>query len=280
MLCGRTHTSAILSLCKLNLKLQLRSTAALVPATVQQSRSLQTSPGDSLQRQTASQSKILTLPNVITMSRIALTPLIGHYIFTSQMGPALGVFAYCCVTDFLDGYIARRYKTNSIAGTILDPIADKLLMVVTTVAMTFPPGPQIIPMSIAGLILGRDVLLGLSGVVVRYRSIKAVYKNAPWNMYWNFMKFPSVEVKPTVISKWNTFLQMIYLGVAGVLLIIRGSDSELQDQEDTDVKVGGKYPWLEQDFTWLGYVVGATTVLSGGSYIFSRSAIRYLPRIK
>lgn len=212
---------------------------------------------------------IMTIPNALTMSRIAATPLIGHFIMNNNLTPALGVFAYCCVTDFLDGYIARRFNLGSAAGTILDPMADKLLMLVTTLAMTLPQGPAIIPLPIAALIIGRDAGLAIAGFFMRYTSMRRKYSRVTWDSYWNFFKYPSAEVKPTQISKWNTFLQMIYLGT-GVVVLITDED------EDNDKEESIAHQRLRSGFTWLGYIVGGTTVLSGASYVFSRNAVRYL----
>lgn len=194
----------------------------------------------------------------------------------NELTPAMGLFAYSCITDYLDGFIARKWKLKSVAGTILDPIADKLLMIVTTVSLAFAPGPQIIPVSIAGTILGRDMLLGISALLIRFTSMKNKYEKLSWNSYWDFFHFPSVEVKPTQISKYNTFFQMIYLGY-GVLLLIMGeltkNDTE-QDSEETNI--GDIHGILRQGFCWLGYLVGTTTCLSGASYVLSKSAVKFL----
>ncbi|AQZ15086.1 CRD1 (YDL142C) [Zygosaccharomyces parabailii] len=214
---------------------------------------------------------ILTVPNVLTISRIACTPFIGYSIMTNDLTPALCLFAYSCITDFLDGFIARKWHSKSVAGTILDPIADKLLMIVTTVSLAFSPGPQIIPMSIAGLILGRDMLLGISALFVRYTSMKRKYGSITWNSFWDFFHFPSAEVKPTKVSKYNTFFQMIYLG-CGVLLLMLRELKEGNEQEEH----GEVYETLSQGFTWLGYLVGTTTCLSGASYVFSKNAVKFL----
>ena len=217
--------------------------------------------------------KVLTIPNALTISRIAATPFIGHFIITNNLTPALGIFAYCCVTDFLDGYIARKYNLGSMAGTILDPMADKLLMLVTTVAMTIPSGPAIIPLPLAFVIIGRDFGLAVTAFILRYTSLKKVYKGVTWNSYWNFFKYPSAKVKPSQISKWNTFLQMIYLGL-GVVVLIKDDKTDIEaeenDEEDKDNNV------LLASFKWLGFIVGGTTVLSGASYALSRNAVRFL----
>ncbi|CAL9737717.1 cardiolipin synthase (CMP-forming) [Monosporozyma servazzii] len=226
-------------------------------------------------------SNLLTIPNIITLTRIGCTPFIGQYIWMNQFTPALILFGYSCITDFLDGYIARRFNMKSVEGTILDPVADKLLMVFTTLAMTLPGGPQIIPWGIATLILGRDALLTLGSATIRFTSMKKVYGQVNWKSYWNISKFPSVEVKPTMISKWNTFLQMLYLGCGGVLLWLGEDDKSQEESENKIIRaIRSQREMLITGFTWLGYIVGTTTVLSGASYIFSKKALTILPILK
>ena len=210
---------------------------------------------------------------MLTITRIAAAPMIGHCIVNNNLIPALGLFTYSCLTDFLDGYMARKYDMKSVAGTVLDPMADKILMLVTTVSLAYPGGPQIIPISVAGLIIGRDVLLGLSAIYFRIASLKHAYGKVSWGSFWDVFRFPSAEVSPTKISKWNTFLQMIYLGWAVTLMII-DSDREEEEAKSDVMRT------FESAFVWMGYAVGTTTVLSGASYVFSKNAVRYLKKIK
>ncbi|SCU81288.1 LAME_0B06370g1_1 [Lachancea meyersii CBS 8951] len=218
-------------------------------------------------------SSICTIPNLLTMSRIAAAPLIGHCIISNNLVSALGLFTYSCLTDFLDGYLARRYNMKSVAGTVLDPMADKILMLVTTASLAFPPGPQIIPAPLAGLIIGRDVTLGLSAIYFRIASLKHAYGKVTWNSFWDVFKFPSAEVRPTQISKWNTFLQMIYLGWAVTMMIYqKTSEEETEAEKNTSI--------LWRAFEYMGYLVGTTTILSGTSYIFNKNAVKYLQKVK
>ncbi|SCV99823.1 LAFE_0B03290g1_1 [Lachancea fermentati] len=217
-------------------------------------------------------SSVYTIPNMLTMTRIAVAPLIGHYIISNNVTPALCLFTYSCVTDFLDGYLARTFKMKSVAGTILDPMADKLLMLVTTASLSYPGGPQVIPPLLAGLIIGRDFLLALSAVYFRFTSMKHAYGRVTWSTFWDFFHYPSAEVRPTRISKWNTFLQMVYLGWGFGFLLIKSTGEE-QDEKESQSP-------FHESFRWMGYLVGATTVLSGFSYVFSKNAVRFLRKIK
>lgn len=79
---------------------------------------------------------IYTLPNLLTLSRLLAAPLIGYLVLSGSHGWALTLFAYAGVTDLLDGYIARRWNRTTVLGTILDPMADKCLMTISTVCLT------------------------------------------------------------------------------------------------------------------------------------------------
>lgn len=78
---------------------------------------------------------IYNLPNVLTFSRIAAAPFIGYFVFHDQHAWALGLFAYAGISDLLDGYIARRWNKRTVVGTVIDPMADKMLMTVLTVSL-------------------------------------------------------------------------------------------------------------------------------------------------
>lgn len=73
---------------------------------------------------------IYTVPNILTFSRLVAAPLIGYFLVHDYHGAALSLFAYASVTDLIDGYIARRYNLQTVVGTIIDPMADKLLMTI------------------------------------------------------------------------------------------------------------------------------------------------------
>lgn len=78
---------------------------------------------------------IRTLPNLLTLSRLVAAPFVGYFILHDQHAWALGLFAYAGVTDLLDGWIARRWKQQTVVGTVIDPMADKMLMTILTVCL-------------------------------------------------------------------------------------------------------------------------------------------------
>ena len=76
----------------------------------------------------------MNIPNQLTLSRVVLTFVMMAFIFTEGVlakSIALAIFILACLTDFLDGWIARRYKRTSDFGKIMDPVADKILILGT-----------------------------------------------------------------------------------------------------------------------------------------------------
>jgi cardiolipin synthase len=110
------------------------------------------------------------------------------------------------VTDFLDGWIARRWDKKTVVGTVIDPMADKALMAILTVALAIKGA---LPLWLATIILGRDAGLGVSAIYYRWISLPPP---KTFTRYWDF-SLPSAEVHPTTISKYNTFLQLALIGL-------------------------------------------------------------------
>ena len=118
----------------------------------------------------------MTTANKITILRILLIPffvveLIYYFETGNEMHwlAAILSFAVAAILDGVDGYIARHYNQKSELGAILDPLADKLLLVSGVVALSFNHGPFLgqIPLWLTGTIIGRDVLILIGMVVIQ-----------------------------------------------------------------------------------------------------------------
>ena len=83
-------------------------------------------------------SRIVTIPNFLTVIRMVLIPVFVMLLYYQRFGWALFVFVSAGITDGLDGLLARRFKQGSQLGAILDPIADKLLLVTAFVTLSMP----------------------------------------------------------------------------------------------------------------------------------------------
>ena len=108
---------------------------------------------------------ILNIPNILTMTRIAAIPLMAALLMSPSQPAgfwAAAVFSLASVTDWLDGYIARRMGIVTIFGKFLDPIADKLI-VMAALIMILPYGR--VPAWMVLVILGREIIItGLRGI--------------------------------------------------------------------------------------------------------------------
>ena len=80
---------------------------------------------------------IYTIPNILTFSRLLATPIIAYLILHDFPYLATGLLFYAGLTDLIDGWIARRYNLQSVVGTVIDPMADKFLMVTLTGALAY-----------------------------------------------------------------------------------------------------------------------------------------------
>jgi cardiolipin synthase (CMP-forming) len=143
----------------------------------------------------------MTTANKITILRILLIPFFVvetlYYVETgNEVYRLLGLltFAVTAILDGVDGYIARRYNQRSELGAVLDPLADKLLLVSGVVLLSFNHTPRLgqIPLWLTGTIIGRDLLL-LAGIAVIRLTVG------------------KVEVRPRVIGKIATVFQMIVI---------------------------------------------------------------------
>ncbi|EMR69856.1 putative phosphatidyl synthase protein [Eutypa lata UCREL1] len=158
-----------------------------------------------------------------------------------------------CISDLLDGWIARRWKLQTVVGSIVDPMADKILMTVLTVSLATQGS---LPVWLAVIILGRDVGLAIAAIYYRWISLPPP---KTFMRYWDF-SLPSAEVRPTTISKYNTFLQLGLMGATMVNPLVA-----------FDASVG---------LAALQYTVAATTIWSGLSYVFSKDAVKILSENK
>ncbi|KAI2471706.1 hypothetical protein F4781DRAFT_386380 [Annulohypoxylon bovei var. microspora] len=196
---------------------------------------------------------IYTVPNILTFSRLIAAPFVGYAILHDAHAWALGLFAYAGVSDLLDGWIARRWKLQTVVGSVVDPMADKILMTILTVCLAYKGA---LPVWLGVIILGRDVGLAIAAIYYRWISLPPP---KTFTRYWDF-SLPSAEVRPTTISKYNTFLQ---LGLMGATMVT---------------------PFITADvglaMSAFQYLVATTTVWSGLSYVFSKDAVRILSENK
>jgi cardiolipin synthase (CMP-forming) len=115
-----------------------------------------------------------TLPNFITLLRLATLPFFLLCIADGRFGIALALFVGAGISDGVDGYLARRFQMNSALGAYLDPIADKLLLMSSYLFLAIPSYPAIVkvPVWLATLVISRDVLLLLVALLLILSSTR------------------------------------------------------------------------------------------------------------
>ena len=139
----------------------------------------------------------VTLPNLITLARLCAVPATVWLILQHRLDHAFGLFIAAGISDALDGWLARVTHTRSQLGAILDPIADKALLVSVYVTLAAIGG---LPDWLAILVVFRDLVI-VGGVLV----------------LWLLGQTPSIQ--PLFISKLNTTLQ---IGLAALALLLEG----------------------------------------------------------
>jgi len=174
---------------------------------------------------------IVNLPNIITFGRLCAVPLAVWLVLQHQMALAFGLFALAGVSDAVDGWLARR-RGGSALGAMLDPAADKALLVSMFVTLA---AVQVLPSWIAILVVFRDVVI-VGGLMVMWQ-----------------LSMP-VRIKPLLLSKLNTALQLL---LVGVVLLLEG--------------FGLRAPWLRILLIWM---VAATTLGSGAAYVWKAARKR------
>jgi len=175
----------------------------------------------------------ITIPNLLSLLRMGLTPLFLISVVNGQAVAALATFAAAGITDALDGYIARTYGQQSRLGAYLDPIADKMLLMSAYVVLAIPGLHKgaLIPVWVTVLVIARDLII-LAIALVSYLALG------------------TRRFQPNLLSKVNTIVQV----VTAIAILASG------------VWLG-----LVPLVWWLPYAVAASTVASGVSYLHERA---------
>ena len=142
---------------------------------------------------------ILTLANQLTLGRLLLVPVLVILVIYGYSGWALITFVVAGITDGLDGLIARRSGQRTSLGALLDPMADKLLLVSTFVVLTMP-GLALtnrLPVWLTVLVISRDVIIVLTVAVVNLAVDRFTFR-------------------PSVLGKLTTF---VYILTGSILLL-------------------------------------------------------------
>jgi cardiolipin synthase len=107
--------------------------------------------------------RVLTVPNLLSFARLLLVPVFLWLILIGQDGWALLVLIFSSISDFFDGLIARTFNQQSRLGQLLDPAADRLFIFAALIGLMVR---GIIPWWLVAIIVGRDVMLAVLGIVL------------------------------------------------------------------------------------------------------------------
>jgi len=138
--------------------------------------------------------QVITIANLITVIRLTLIPVFVTAIYYQRFGWALGIFFTAALTDGLDGLFARYLNQKTKLGAILDPMADKLLLVTAFMTLSLPSFTKTapIPFWLTAIAISRDAFIVLGALVI--------------NMTTGFSNF-----RPSIFGKINTFVQIVMI---------------------------------------------------------------------
>jgi len=138
---------------------------------------------------------ILNAANQLTLLRMGLAPLLVVLVLQRRMGWALATFVVAAVTDALDGLIARLGGQQTTLGAMLDPVADKVLMTSSFIALTWAGGLAVtIPMWLTVVILSRDAIIIVSVAIVNLTVGRRIFY-------------------PSMLGKLSTVAQLVTIGL-------------------------------------------------------------------
>ncbi|XP_006626062.1 cardiolipin synthase (CMP-forming) [Lepisosteus oculatus] len=196
-----------------------------------------------------------TIPNFLCMARIGLSPVLGYLIVEKDFNLSLCLFVLAGVTDLLDGYIARNWASQKSAlGSALDPLADKILISVLYISLTYA---HLIPAPLTAMVISRDIALIAAVFYVRYKTVpppRTISK------YFNPC-YATAQLKPTFISKVNTAVQLALVAASLAAPVFHYVDSIFLQA--------------------LWYITGLTTTASAYSYYhYGKKTVQVLNNTK
>ncbi len=117
------------------------------------------------------------VPNLLSAARLLASPYILYLLWRGSFRAALLWFALAAATDFLDGFVARRYKAGSRLGALLDPVADKILLSGSFLVLGWK---SIIPFSLTVFVLGRDLMILGFALIALARKTRREFPPSVW----------------------------------------------------------------------------------------------------
>lgn len=164
---------------------------------------------------------IFSVPNIITYFRFLVVPIFLFLYFSEDkllISISIVLYFFGAISDYFDGYIARKYNSSSSFGKFLDPLADKFIVLASLFAFAYQ---EIVPLWTVVIILLRDIMT----TYMRKLSDKKKH-----------------NMKTSKLAKWKTFSQFLFIGYVQTLIFI--ANSEL-----FDISKDATYEFIYSDFT-------------------------------
>jgi len=178
--------------------------------------------------------RLINIANGLTAARVLLVPFFAFLLISGRGKAALLVFAVCGATDVLDGVLARWLRQRTLVGTLLDPIADKLLMATAFIVLAYV---HIVPLRLAVMVISRDIFILVGSMLY-------------------LLLLDTSDIRPTVLSKVNTVVQVAtviyFLSVAAFPADARAFGAGRGSVADTGIAL----------------MCAATTLASGLQYLY------------
>jgi len=145
----------------------------------------------------------MNIPNTITILRILLVPVLVYFLLHGEYRAAILVLVVAGISDALDGFIARRFDIRTYLGSVLDPLADKILIIATVLTLALQ---GLLPSWLTIVIVIRDLIIVIGAIAYYLRAGR-------------------IEMAPIITSKLNTFILvfLILLVMATAAGITRGA---------------------------------------------------------
>ncbi len=144
------------------------------------------------------------IPNILTLTRLAVVPLFSLFLFDDSLEYRiifLALFIYASITDFFDGYLARKYNINTTFGRVFDPIADKSLILVVFIVLL-----------VKNISYAPYIVIPIMVILVRELVISGIREG---------LAVKKIVIHVSKLGKYKTTIQMICLG----FLILGGQEN-------------------------------------------------------
>ena len=165
--------------------------------------------------------RVLTVPNALSLLRLLLLPIVYLDLTSGREGRALVVLAVGATTDWLDGWIARRFNQVSRVGKLFDPVSDRLLVAVVGIAMIVA---DLLPLWAVLVLVVRDVVLVVGAAVLLARgasppAVTFIGKTATFGLMFALPLFIGASV---VEQPWLRTVAWLLYGVSTLLYYVAG----------------------------------------------------------